>query len=419
MIRFAAVTSIPPAKPEAPSAPTTILCVASYFKGNDFIDQCKQEGCRVLLLTLESLLGKAWIRSSIDEVYALPQGTPMTDRRQLINSVAYLMRKENITRVAPMDDYDVEIVAHLREHLRIPGMGETTARYFRDKLAMRTRARDRGIAVPDFVPILHYPQIEEYLSRVPAPWLIKPRGEASASGIKKLHTKEEAWEAIHALGDEASNYLIEHFTPGDVFHVDAITWDKEVLFAECHQYRRPLLQIAQGGGIFATRTVARGSTLERQLLETHKKVIKELAIVRGVTHTEFIRGPDGTIHFLETAARVGGVHISDLVEATTGINLWREWAKIEISQGDLPYRLPPRRADYGGLIVTLSKQEAPDTSGYTDPEIVWRMSDNANHVGLAVKSDTPERVEQLLEQYESRFAQDFLAVMPQARVPTA
>jgi hypothetical protein len=413
------VTSIPPAKPVDPSAPPTILCVASYFKGNDFIDQCKREGCRVLLLTLESLLGKPWLRSSIDEVYALPEGTAMTDRKQLINSVAYLMRKENITRVVGLDDYDVEVVAHLREHLRIPGMGETTARYFRDKLAMRTRARDRGIPVPEFVPILHYPQIEEYLDRVPAPWLLKPRGEASASGIKKLHTKEEVWAAIQALGDEQSYHLLEHFTPGDVFHVDAITWDKDVLFAECHQYRRPLLQIAQGGGIFATRTVPRGSALERQLLEAHKRVIKELGIVRGVTHTEFIRGQDGTIYFLETAARVGGVHIADLVEATTGINLWREWAKIEVSQGDKPYRLPSRRAEYGGLIVTLAKQESPDTSAYVDPEIVWRMQDNAHHVGLAVKSENPERIEELLGQYEQRFAKDFVAVLPQAATPTA
>jgi hypothetical protein len=413
------VSTIPPAAPVDPSKPTTILCVASYFKGNDFIDQCKREGCKVLLLTLESLLGKPWVRESIDEVFALPQGTQMTDRKAVINAVSYLMRREDIQRIAPLDDYDVEIVAHLREHLRIPGMGETTARYFRDKLAMRTRARDRGIPVPDFVPILHHPRINEYLARVPAPWLLKPRSEASSSGIKKLHQPQEVWDVINALGDEASNYLIEKFTPGEIFHVDAITWEREVLFAEVHQYRRPLLQIAQGGGIFATRTVQRGSALERQLLETHKRVIKELGIVRGVTHTEFIRGQDGTIYFLETAARVGGVHISDLVEATTGINLWREWARIEISQGEKPYRLPAKRADYGGLIVTLAKQEVPDTSAYTEPEIVWRMQDNQHHVGLAVKSDRPERIEELLTNYEQRFANDFAAVLPQSATPTA
>ncbi|MGZ3417751.1 MAG: ATP-grasp domain-containing protein [Polyangiales bacterium] len=416
MTSEAKAPSIPPTKL---TAPPTILCVASFFKGNDFLDECKKQGCKVLLLTLESLLGKPWVRESIDEVFALPAGTPMTDRRAVINAVAYLMRTHDIQRLAPLDDYDVEVVAHLREHLRIPGMGETTARYFRDKLAMRTRAKDRGIPVPEFTSIVNHARINDYLARVPPPWLVKPRSEASGSGIKKFDDAAGVWGRINELGDDQSFYLIEKFTPGDVFHVDAITWDKEVLFAECHQYRRPLLQIVQGGGIFATRTVPRGSALEAQLLETHKKVIKELGIVRGVTHTEFIRGEDGTIYFLETAARVGGVHIADLVEATTGINLWREWAKIEISQGELPYRLPPRRADYGGLIVTLAKQEKPDTAAYTDKEIAWRMQDNAHHVGLAVKSDSRERIEELLTDYERRFANDFAAVLPQAASPTA
>ena len=40
---------------------------------------------------------------------------------------------------------------------------------------------------------------------------------------------------------------------------------------------------------------------------------------------------DGAQYFLETSARVGGAFIVDVVEAATGINLWREWAKIEIA----------------------------------------------------------------------------------------
>ncbi len=398
----------------------TILCVASYFKGNDFIDQCKREGCKVLLLTLEPLLSKPWVRESIDVVFALPAGTQMTHRKAVVNAVAYMMRTHDIQRIAPLDDYDVEVVAHLREHLRIPGMGETTARYFRDKLAMRARAKDRGIPVPEFVSVVHHPRVEQYMKDVPAPWLLKPRSEASSSGIKKMHAPEEVWSALAALGDDQSTYLLEKFTPGDIFHVDAITWEKEIVFAECHQYRRPLLQIAQGGGIFATGTVPRGSALEKQMLDAHQSVIKELGIVRGVTHTEFIRAhADGSVYFLETAARVGGVHISDLVDATTGVNLWREWAKIEISQGEIPYRAPTRRSDYGGLIVTLSRQEHPDTSAYVDPEIVWRMQDHEHHVGLAVRAPTHERVQELLNQYEERFAKDFAAVLPQAAAPTA
>jgi hypothetical protein len=139
-----------------------------------------------------------------------------------------------------------------------------------------------------------------------------------------------------------------------------------------------------------------------------------------VTHTEFIRGAaDSRIYFLETAARVGGAHIADLVEASTGVNLWREWAKIELSQGETPYALPERRADYGGLLVSLAKQEHPDTSAFDDPEIAWRLEGHAHHVGFVLRSASRERVEVLLDQYHGRVASDFLATMPPPQAPSA
>ena len=340
-----------------------------------------------------------------------------------MNSVSYLARSRDFARIAPLDDFDVELVAHLREHLRIPGMGETTARYFRDKLAMRARCRDRAIAVPDFVHVLNDDRIRDYLAKVPPPWLLKPRSEASSVGIKKLHSADEVWSTIESLGDDRSRYLLERMVPGDVFHVDSIVSERKVVFAEVHKYRKPLLEVVQGGGIFATRTVPRGSEIERRMLETHARVVEHLGMVRGVTHTEYILGRDGkdadVIYFLETGARVGGVHISDLVEASTGVHLWKEWAKIEMSQGETPYAVPTPRRDYAGLIVSLARQESPDTSAYVDPEIVWRMKDNPHHVGLVVRSDSPERVEQLLADYERRFAEDFTASMPAPKAVTA
>ncbi len=394
----------------------TILCVSSYFKGNEFIEQCKAEGCKVLLLTVQSLLERPWARHAIDEVFALES---FDDRAHVVASVSWLMRKHDITRLAPLDDYDVELVALLREHLRIPGMGETTARYFRDKLAMRQRAQDHGIPVPPFVGALNHARIAKYLDEVPGPWLIKPRSAASAVGIQKHFEKETLWKALEALGDQQSFHVIEKMIPGDVFHVDSITWEKQILFAECHQYRRPLLALTTDGGVFGTRTVPRGSVLERQLLEANRAVIKEFGIVRGVTHTELIRGEDGTIYFLETAARVGGVHISDLVSASTGVNLWHEWAKIEVSQGKIPYVLPPRRSEYAALLVSLAKQEQPDTSTYTDPEIVWRMTDNPHHVGMVLRSPDRDRIEALMDEYEARFANEFVAALPPPDKPLA
>jgi biotin carboxylase len=397
--------------------PITILCVSSYFKGSRFIETCKEEGCRTLLLTVEKLLQDPWPRGSIDEVYALPN---FDDRQHVINAVTYLARTESIDRVAPLDDFDVELVAHLREHLRLPGMGETTARYFRDKLAMRERAEERGIRIPRYVHCLNYDRIRKFLDEVPAPWMFKPRAEASATGIKKLHHADEVLETVHSLGDRMSHYLIEEMIEGDVYHVDSIVSENEVVFAEAHRYRRPLFEVAHHGGVFGSVTLQRDAAETKKILGVNKDLLRELGFVRGVTHSEFIRSKkDGEFYFLETAARVGGAHIAELVETATGVNLWAEWAKIEIRQGKFGYPLPKARKDYAGVLVSLAKQEWPDVSAYNDPEIAMKLTEKKHHVGFIVRGSSQAEVEATIDRLIKRVERDFLAVLPAAERPTS
>ena len=62
------------------------------------------------------------------------------------------------------------------------------------------------------------------------------------------------------------------------------------------------------------------------------------------------------------------------------------------------------RKEYAGIVLSLSKQEAPDTSAYDDPEIVYRVK-KRHHAGLIVRSPKLDRVEDLLTQYAARFAE--------------
>jgi biotin carboxylase len=394
------------------SRPLTILCLASYEKGEEFMRECKRQGCRVLLLTSESI-GKAdWPRESIDQVFLIPDENKKWRLDDVIKGVSYLARAEQIDRIVPLDDFDLETAAALREHMRVPGMGETTTRYFRDKLAMRLRATEAGIPVPDFIHVLNYERLSEYLRSVPPPWLLKPRFEASATGIKKLNTEDEFWAAIEELGDRQSYHVLERFVPGDIFHVDSIVFEQEVIFAAAHKYGTPPLNISHDGGVFTTSTVARGSADEHALFEINREVLKTKGLMRGDSHTEFIKGrDDGRFYFLETSARVGGANIVELIEAANGINLWAEWAKIEIAGGRGAYQLPPLREDYAGLIVSLARQPEPDTSSYNDKEVAWRMN-KRYHAGLIVCSDELARIDYLLEEYTSRFYRDFFATQP-------
>lgn len=386
----------------------TLLCIATYHKGHEFLRECKRQGCRVFLLTEEKLRDADWPREAIDEFFYVRRDMPADHIR---TGAAHLARRESIDRIVALDDFDVELAAMLREHLFVPGMGETTGRAFRDKLAMRRRARSAGIPCPDFVHVLNTAALREWTARVPPPWVMKPRAQAAAIGIRKLHSADELWQAIESTGDLFAEYVLEQFVPGDVFHVDSIVFGGQVRFAVASRYNTPPMAVAHEGGIFVTRTLAAGDPLSAALLASNARVLQTFGLVRGASHTEFIRGRFGEWFFLETSARVGGAYIVDVVEAATGVNLWREWAKVEIAGEHGSYEPPASEPLAGGIVLSLARQEFPDTSAFTDPEIRVRIQ-KPHHAGLIVTSPSGERVASLLDEYTARFYTDFHASAP-------
>jgi biotin carboxylase len=390
--------------------PLTLLCLASYFKGAAFLKAAKQLGCTVLVITRESMAEEDWPRESIDEMFYMPS---LRTRPDIIYAVSYIARSRPIDQIIALDDFDVETAGALRDHLRLPGMGESHARHFRDKLTMRTLAKAAGIPIPEFTPVFNYDRLREFMERVPPPWLLKPRSEASAMGITTIRSADKIWPVLDQLGDSQSFFLLEQFLLGDVFHLDGLVNEGKVIFAEAHRYGRPPMSVYQGGGVFVTRTLERQSAAARSLAALNRQVLKALGAVRGASHVEYIRAEaDGKFYFLECAARVGGANIAEAVEFATGINLWAEWAKIEIAhlRGE-PYQLPESRRDYAGVINCLARQEYPELSAYSDPEVAWRPQ-KKHHAGLVLASPDSQHLQDLLDDYARRFAEDFLAVMP-------
>jgi biotin carboxylase len=394
-----------------------ILCISTYEKGQDFIRQLAELGVRTTLLTVDKLRNANWPREALEDLATMPESLPCA---QILNTVSWMSRGRLFDRVVALDEFDLETAALIREHMRLPGMGVTATAFYRDKLAMRTGARDRGFRVPEFSRVLNYDELRAYMARIPAPWLLKPRTSASALGIRKIHEPEQLWRTLDELGDRQSQFVLEQFVAGEIFHVDSIVSEHKVVFSAVHQYGRPPMQVMHEGGVFTTRTVDRTSPDFRDLTAFNAALAPGLGLKHGVTHAEYIKAnAAGRIYFLEIAARVGGAFISDLVQASTGVNLWREWARLEVAdlRGE-SYVLPETSEDYAGSVLCLSHTADPDTSAFDAPEIVHRMKKH-HHAGLIVRSHRPERVAELLEDYSARFAQMFLATMPAPEKPTA
>lgn len=395
--------------------PLSVVCLATYFKGVDFIRECKSRGCQVVLITKEKMLDEDWPRESLDDLIALPNDAGPD---LFIHLVSLLARQTKIDRIVALEEFDVMTAAQIREHFCLPGMSSATARLFRDKLAMGAKAKEAGINVPDFVSLLNHDEVRDFVDRVPPPWVIKPRSDVSAIGIKKGQEPGDVWRAIddldrrERLRERSPHHLLSRFISGDVFHVDSLVSNTRVTFAGANKYGRPPMDVAHKGGAYISHTIPRGGDDEQKLFQINRKLIKALGLETGAAHAEFIRSAaDGEFYFLEVAARVGGAYIADVLEAASGVNLWREWAKLELADKPSSRLLSPPRKEYAGIVLSLAKQEYPDTSGYNDPEVVYRVK-KKHHAGLIVRSQKLERVQELLTQYATRFAEDFEAVMP-------
>lgn len=383
----------------------TFLCISNFFKGNAFLTQLKKEGNRVFLITSEKLKDKPWAFEYIDEIFYMPGQDLDWDMEILLKGVGGLLKSHKIESIISLDDYDVEKATYLREHFRIPGMGQTTGRYFRDKLAMRMKAKDAGIKVPAFTSLFHDEDINHFADHVSAPWVLKPRSEASANGIIKVYDKESLWNKIHELGENRLYYLVEQFKPGDVYHADGLQLDGKNLFCCVSRYLATPMEISQGGGIFRSANIPFNSEDDKAIKKANTAIMKAFGMKSGATHTEFIKcKEDGEIYFLETSSRVGGAHLAEMVEAATGLNLWAEWAKIEDHLAKkLTYKLPKVSKNYAGIVLTLANVQHPDLSSFDDEEVYFRVPLDY-HAGLIVKSKKAERILELLDDYASRLS---------------
>lgn len=392
-----------------------IICLASEFKGNEFLEECHKAGWHVTLLTREDLSYSDWSWTSLNELRTVPAGSKEEDYlREIINIAVH----QPVDHIVGMDEFDVLPASRAREYLQIfKGMSRSHALRFRDKLTMRSIASLNGIACPEFLGVFNSADVNEYLDTVPAPWIIKPRTEVSAFGIKKCETKEQAWEVLNELEnretwrDHPSKFLIERFIEGKVYHVDSVINEGKIAAFGVNEYGTTPFKVAQGG-VFTSSTLEYESKDRKELEKINKKLLKAFNHERGVSHAEFLKSDaDGKFYLVEVAARVGGAYIANVHEHANGFNLWREWGKLECATKKDPYAAPKTKKEYAGIALALAKEDAPDTSHYADEEIVYRVN-KPKHVGLIFNTKSKEKLEALLTDHSEKITNDFLEIAP-------
>lgn len=315
-----------------------ILCIAASHTGDRFLEELANLGCRVVLLTLHEHHDAGWSSDAVSELHGIPAGMTL---QQITNTVTYLARSRKFARLIALDNFNVQIAAALREHLRIPGMGVTTAGYFSDRLAARLKAAQIGLAVPAFTSVTNYDELRQFMQAVPSPWLLTPRSASCDSKSWQLHESEEVWRALDALGDDQSGFLVAQSIEGERMHVDSLTANGAVVFSAVSPYHAAASDGPEPGEVLPVAPKRNSHADIERLRRANAALLSSTRMARGVAHTEFLRSnATGEFYFMETSASVDNRCVANMMKETHGVNLWQEWARLEVAamRGE-PYSL--------------------------------------------------------------------------------
>ena len=229
--------------------------------------------------------------------------------------------------------------------------------------------------------------------------------------------RREGWDVRtdldnrHNWRDHPSQFLIERFIEGRVFHVDSVVNNGKVVAAGVSQYGTTPFEVSHYGGVFTSSTVPYRSSERKQLEMLNRMLLMAFEYESGVSHAEFLQSEeDGEFYPSRSACRVGVLYGRKVLEHACNFNLWREWAKWKTATKENPYRLPNSvRLRRGGL--ALAKVDDPDTTQYADEAIVYKVK-KPKHVGLIFHATKHKRIIELLNEYSGRITEDFLAIVP-------
>ena len=266
----------------------------------------------------------------------------------------------------------------------LPGMGRTIASRFRDKLAMRMQARTLGIRVPEFTRGVQRPGGR----RLGRPRAAAVGAQAALVGGGDRHQEDRrsrrAVARARRRGRRSGAVPARAVRPGRRLPRRLDRLRRRVVFAVASRYGRPPMEVAHQGGLFVTRRLPDESEDARALLDGEPAAAAGFGLGRGVSHTEFIRGVGraGDVfsrHRPVSAAPSSSTPSRPRPGSTCGASGRRSRSP---GKGGV-YAVPPHRDGYAGIVLTLARQETPDMSAYTDPEIAMTIRKD-HHAGLIV-----------------------------------
>lgn len=215
---------------------------------------------------------------------------------------------------------DVLVAADLRHIYGVQGLQPDEAIYYRDKVMMKGRAQDAGIALPAFAAIENAEEARSFVKKSGFPVAVKPRKAVSALGVYKCTDESTLETALsEVFKKEKPDYMIEAWAKGEILHLDGFIVEgaPAVVWPTC--YSRGCYDFALGDNVMWDTML---EVPPKGAIELARKQLDAFKLTNSTFHLEvFWDKESGNIQHCEIAARTGGDLIAMLWAEAFGLDL--------------------------------------------------------------------------------------------------
>lgn len=232
-----------------------------------------------------------------------------------------LAKAEGVDRVCSgCNDFALLSTAYVCEKLGLPGHDSyETSLQLHHKDKYRALATRLNIPTPKAITVRNTEEFETALKTLSFPIIVKP---VDLTGGKGIHRAASAEEARVAYADALSrtredHVVVEEFVVGTNHGFSAYLQNQKVVFYFADNEQYFLNKYMVSGANTPTTTSLRG---QRLLCEYSERIAKELKLVDGILHIQYIEKSDGTPVIIEICRRPPGDLYIKFVQYATGVD---------------------------------------------------------------------------------------------------
>ena len=232
-----------------------------------------------------------------------------------------LARRENVQAVCSgCNDFALLSTVYVCEKLGLPGHDNfATSLQIHHKDKYRALAMRLGIPTPQAMVVHNAQDFENAIKKLTFPIIVKP---VDLTGGKGIHRATNANEAREAYKDAASrtredHVVVEEFVTGTNHGFSAMLVNGKVAFAFSDNEQYFVNKYLVSGANSPSTTTALGLA---KLRDYSERIARELNLVDGILHIQYIERDDGTPVIIEICRRPPGDLYIKFVKYATRID---------------------------------------------------------------------------------------------------